>query len=217
MSFTDSFDARSVPPQQGFAVHPPGMFDAQISNTYAKPTASGTGGMFVIEFTTPAGRIENRYNLWNPSSQAMEIAQKELSALCHATAIYKITFPKNQDGSPILEKAGFELRGGRCKVEIAPQTRKNSEGKFEETGYMEVKKVYDANGNEPGKTGSAPQPMQTQPQQQTSPPVQPNGNGGWGAPQSQSAQQQPAANTGWSQQQQTQPNPANPATPPWGR
>ena len=113
--FTDSFDARSVQPSQGFDVHPPGMFDATISNTYAKPTASGTGGRFVVEYTTPAGRIENGYNIWNESPKAVEIAQKELSALCHATGIYKISFPKDQSGNPILD-LNCAVEGLRLKL-----------------------------------------------------------------------------------------------------
>ncbi len=93
--FTDTFDATNVKPRQGFDIHPAGMFDFQISNTYIKPTASNDGGMFVVEFTTPAGRIENRYNLWNKSETAVKIAQGELSALCHATGVYRISFPKD--------------------------------------------------------------------------------------------------------------------------
>ena len=212
--FTDSFDARSVAPSQGFDTHPPGMFDAQISNTFAKPTASGTGGMFRVEFTTPAGRIENGYNIWNESPKAVEIAQKELSALCHATGIYKISFPKDQAGNPVLSEAGRELRGGRCKIEVAPQT--NKDGTPHPNGYMEVKKVYDANGNEPGKTGSAPQPMQATAQQQQ--PVQPQPNQGWTQGPSAPQQAQPQQG-GWAQPAQ-QPNPQQHPnggnTPPWG-
>ena len=213
--FTDSFDARSVQPSQGFDVHPPGMFDATISNTYAKPTASGTGGRFVVEYTTPAGRIENGYNIWNESPKAVEIAQKELSALCHATGIYKISFPKDQSGNPILDRAGFELRGGRLKIEVAPQTQKD--GSPHPNGYMEVKKVYDASGNEPGKSSVASQPMQAAPQQ-TAPqaPMQQQPNGGWAQQVSIGTAQGPNPNQGW--QQQPAGNVASPpnGNPPWG-
>lgn len=205
------FDASGIKPQQGFDQHPPGMFDFRISNTYGKPTKDGTGGMFVVEFTTPAGRIESRYNLWNQSQQAVDIAQKELSALCHAVGIFKLSFDQNN-----LPMAGAELRGAMGRVEIAPQ--KNN------PDYMEVKKVFDVNGNEPGK---APQAAPT--------PAQQSGAASWGqqaqsqtpsnAPQ---AQPQSAQAQTWGapqQQQQTAPpqqawGPGGNAasnTPPWGQ
>jgi hypothetical protein len=199
--FTDTFDATNIQPQQGFSVHPAGMFDAQISNTYIKPTKDNTGGMFVVEYTTPAGRIENRYNLWNNSPQAVEIAQKELSALCHAVNIYRISFPKDQGGNPIMDRAGFELRGGRCKIEVAPQINKDGTP----NGYMEVKKVYDSQGNEPGKAGAASQPQPAQQPSQQQPQ-----SGGWGNQQA----QQPQNNTGWSQGPSNSTAGGN--TPPWG-
>lgn len=196
----DFFDASKITPQQGVGGHPPGMFGFQITNTYAKENNSKTGAMLVVEMTSDVGRIENRYNIWNQSAQAVEIAQKELSALCHATGIFKITFPRLPDNSYDMANAARELRGGRGKMEVAPQVDK--EGK--PNGYMEVKKVFDINGNEPGKQGSAPQPQQAagwnnnnQPQRQTQPP-----------------QGQP--NPGWSQGPQAQPNSPPPQQAGWG-
>lgn len=220
-SFLDGFDATNIKPQQGFDTHPPGMFDAQVSHTYLNPTKDNQGLMFVVEFTTAAGRIESRYNVYNKSPQAMEIAQKELSALCHATGVFRLTNPKNPDGSPIMDQAGRELRGARCKIEVVPQTNKDGTP----NGYMEVKKVYDSAGNEPGKPAGAPQPMQqpmqqAQPQPQQQAPMQQQPSGGWGpAPQ----QQQQAPQGGWGNpqpqaqpQQQATSQPNNNA-PPWAR
>lgn len=200
-----NFDATNIPPSQGGGGHPPGMFDFRITNTYAKPTKAGDGGMFIVEFTSPVGRIENRYNLWNSSAQAVEIAQKELSALCHATGIIRISFPANQDGSPNLAMAGAELRGGVGRMEIVPQIDKAT---GQPTSYVDLKRVFDKNGNEPGRAPAQPQPMQQPaPAQQQSPPMQQTPSGGWGAP-----QQQPQAQPNWQQNQQ----PAG-AAPPWGQ
>lgn len=183
----DRFDARSVQPQQGVGGHPPGRFPFQITNTYVKPTKDNTGAMLIVELTSDVGRIENRYNIFNQSAQAVDIAQKELSALCHATGIYQLNFPRDNQGTYDMANAARELRGGRGIMEIVPQLNKDGTP----NGYMEVKKVFDAAGNEPGKQGSAPQ---TQPaQQQTS-------NTGWGNP-------QPNTN---------QPPPNNPPAQPWG-
>lgn len=182
MPFEDSFDASQVEPSQGFDVHPAGIFDASIMNTSIEPTKDQSGGLFKVDFGTPAGKITKRYNLWNPSPQAVEIARKELSALCYATGIFKLDFRND----------AAVLRNARCKIEVAHQIDKDTK---QPSKYMEVKRVLDVNGNEPGKGPSpAPQPV---PQGQ---PLQQQPSGSWGT-------QQPA--------NAPAPNPA-PQKPPWG-
>lgn len=205
MSLLPDFDARAIQPSQGGTAHPIGMHDFQITNTYLKETQDKSGLMLIVEMTSPVGVIENRYNIVNKSQQAEEISQKQLSALCHAVNIFRASYPKNPDGSPIFDQAARELRGGRGRMEVAPQMRKNEKGELVPNGYVEVKKVYDSQGNEPGKNaGAAPQPMQqAQPPQQ---PGQPQVQNGWGnlPPQQQPQQsyQQPANQP---QGMQTQP------------
>lgn len=214
------FNAQDYIPSQGGGAHPVGNgFDAQITNTFAKATKDQTGGIFHVEFTTQAGKIEKRYNLWNQSAQAVEIANKELSALCYAVGIFKITFPDAPNGQPDLENAGRELRGARCKIDVVQQVDKDTK---QPNGYVEVKKVLDIQGNEPGRpANAAPQPQQA-PQQSPNPPMQQNPQGGWGNGQQANA---PA----WGNGQQPQPNaaaqPANTggwqqgtaqSNPPWG-
>ena len=123
-----------------------------------------------------------------------------------------------------MGKAGFELRGARLKIEVVPQMQKD--GTPHPNGYMDVKKVYDANGNEPGKSGSAPQPMQAAPQQQQT--VQSTPNQGWQQGPSNAAPSAAPANAGWNnqppqnnqntaggwQQLSQQAAPGN-AAPPW--
>lgn len=215
----DYFDATNIPPSQGGGAHPIGIFDATISGTMAAATKDKSGGMFVVEFTTPVGRIDNRYNLWNQSLQAVEIASKQLSALCHATGVFRINFPKNPDGSPNMPMAGAELRNARCKIEVAEQLDKERKP----TGYVEVKRVLDTNGNEPGRApASQPQPQAQQSGTSPGPAwgaqAQPNnptqGNGQWQPGTSQAQPQSNAAPGGWQQQPQGNAN-ANP-NPPWG-
>lgn len=208
MPMNYTFDATQHQPMQGVGEgHPKGKFPATISNTLIKPTNAGDGGMFVVEFTTQAGTISNRYNLWNPSPKAVEISHKELSALCHATGVFRVG----------MENDGAALRGASLMIEVDDQ--KDKDGK--PNGYVEVKKVYDKNGNEPGK----PPTNQPQPQgqqggwaQNAAPvpqaPIQQNPSGGWNAaPQAQAAPAAPPPQQGWGA-----PTggvaPAN-AAPPW--
>lgn len=208
----DFFDASKVAPQQGVGGHPPGRFPFQITNTYLKENNAKTGAMLVVELTSDVGRIENRYNVINPSAQAVDIAQKELSALCHAVNIFRITNPRLQDGNYDMGNAARELRGGRGIMEVAPQTDK--EGK--PNGYMEVKKVFDSQGNEPGKQGSAPQPQQAPQQQQpNAAPMTQAPGGAWGGAQGPApAQQQQPGNPAWGA---PQGQGALAANPPWGQ
>lgn len=208
MGFQGSFDASQFQPNQGGQAHPVGKFPFTISHTECVQTKDQQGGMFVVTLTSPSGEIKNRYNLWNSNAKAVEIAHGQLSALCHATGVFKLDW----------QNEGAALRGARGMMEICYQKGEEPTAEKPAGGYVEVKKVFDVNGNEPGK-GPAPaaQPLQQAPQQQVNPwPNQPNGqspqqapmqqqpNGGWQPPAQAPAAQQPA----WTQG-------AAPPAPPW--
>lgn len=204
MQINEVFDASQIAPQQGGGKHPVGnKWDFQITHTAIEETKDKTGGMFVVTFTSQVGQIVARYNIWNPSEQTRKIAQGQLSALCHAIGIFQIQFATE----------GANIRGARCKGDVGFQSGHEPTAEKPEGGYVELKKVYDMNGNEPGKAGNvAQQPtgqQNFQPQQQTvqqpqqnvqqnQPQVQNGWNNGGGQPQ----QQQPVNNNtsgGWQQ------------------
>jgi hypothetical protein len=203
------FDANQFEPVQGGSKHPIGMFPFTIKNTQIISQKDNNGGMFRVTFESPAGEIDRNYNLWNQSQQAVEIAHKQLSALCHVTGIFKIDM-KNQ---------GRELVGARGSMEVGFQKGQEPTAENPAGGYVEVKKVFDVAGNEPGKSGGGQQQPQgggfnQQPSQQ--PPMQ-NTGGGWGQPQQNAAPQnnQPA----WGQQPpvNTPNTPLPNNNPPWGQ
>ena len=204
MPMSGNFDANMVQPKQLGESHPVGKFPFQISNTEIVATKNNAGGMFVVHFNTPAGNALFRYNLWyegENKDKVQAIAGGQLSALCHATGIFRLQW----------ENDGAALRGGRGMIEVGYQkgqepTPDNSAG-----GYTEIKKVFDINGNEPGKAPQASPQTQQQPQ----------GNGGWNNQQPQQNQPQQEQKPpmtqpgGWGQpSQQQQPSQAD---PPWKR
>jgi hypothetical protein len=147
-----NFDATKYNPEQGIAKHPVGKFPAVISEVKLEGK-SETDHHLIVFFTTQAGSIRKQYNIASDSQEdnmkkMVEIARNNLSSLCYATGVFKL-------GN------GQELVNARCQIEVKEQT-KNPQ-------YNEVSKVYDANGNEPGKGAPA---GASQPQA--------NG-GGWGA------------------------------------
>ncbi len=191
-----NFDATKFNPEQGMAKHPVGKFPAIISGVSVEENNSKTGGYFSVLFTTQAGSIRKNYNLWfnNPSDgqkQAIDIASRQLSALCHAVGIIRLG-------------DGRELINARCQIDVTPQAK--------DERYNEVSKVYDANGDEPGKAPAAPQP-QAAPAQ----PVQPQ-NGGW-APNGGASQTNAPATSPAASGQNWQQGPSAPASgqPPWAK
>jgi len=198
-----NFDATAIPPSQGGGAHPPGTFPFVIGNTYGQETKNKDGGMLVVQFTTQAGTILNYYNLFNPSEKAVEIAKKELSALCHATGVFKLGF----EGLP-MDQWARELRNARGVIEVGPQVGNEK--------FMEVKKVFDAAGNEPGK-GPAPSPQPQQAQGSgwnAAPAAQGAPGGGWQQPAATQAPAAAPANAGgW--QPGPQAAPGATSAPPW--
>ncbi len=207
-----SFDATQHQPRQGGEAHPIGKYPFTITDTKIEPTKDAQGGNFVVEFTSPSGQIKKWYNLW-PSqggkdpAKTSEISHSQLSALCYATGVFRLNF----------DNAGAELRGARGMMEIGYQKGEEPTAEKPAGGYVELKKVFDASGNEPGKSKAAPQPMSPapdwpgpNPQPQASPPVTPNGGAaGWQPQGTQAPQQALNGPSGAWQQGPTQ------ATPPW--
>lgn len=182
-----NFDATSIPPSQGAGAHPAGMFPFVITNTFGQDTKAKDGAMLCVVMTSNVGSITNRYNIFNASEAAMEIAKKELSALCHATGVFKLTILDSNNQLLPYDQWAREIRNARGVMEIGPQAN--------DPKYMEVKKVFDASGNEPGKGPSpAPQPQQAQ-------------GGGWNA----APAAQGAPGGGWQQPAATQAPAAAPA------
>jgi hypothetical protein len=194
-----TFDATQIAPSQSASGLPPGKYLVQITATEIKQTSAGDGGMFCVTYKADVGSIVQRFNLWNKNEQAVKIANGQLSALCHATGIFRINFADE----------GKALIGGRCMIEVVPQK--------ERPEYTEVGLVLDINGNEPGKPQAAApggawgdnqdvsRQAPAQPQQQ--PPQ------GWqGQPQQpeQAPQGQP-----WAGQQAPQQAPAQGGAVPW--
>lgn len=168
------FDAMQFDPTQGGGLpkHPIGKFPAGVTATDIKPNKENDGQYLEIVYTTQAGQIAQRFNLWNNSAMAVDIAQRQLSALCHATGIYKLD----------MAKKGAELLNAGLQIEVREQLKNPA--------YNEVFKVFDKNGVEPGQAGTQQQTTQQQPQptgqtwnqqpkQEAQPQPQPNGGSPW--------------------------------------
>jgi hypothetical protein len=89
------FDATSVEPSVGFEALPAGKYAVEVTASEMKPTKRGDGSYLELEMTVLEGKekgrkLWERLNLNNPNPTAVEIARRNLSALCHAIGVLKV-------------------------------------------------------------------------------------------------------------------------------
>ena len=135
------FDASSIEPAGSFDPLPAGDYEVVIVESKWKPTKAGTGSYLEIKCQVTKGDYAKR-NLWarlnlkNPNVTAVEIAKRELSAICHAVGVLKpkskdelngiplvakVVVRENQDGEPTNEIKGWKsAEGGSAAPAATP-------------------------------------------------------------------------------------------------
>lgn len=88
--FDTSFDATSIEPTTPRELLPPGKYRAQIVESEMRVTKNGRGQFLwlmldILEGEHKGRKIFDQLNLVNPNPTTVEIAQRTLSAICHAT------------------------------------------------------------------------------------------------------------------------------------
>ena len=99
-----NFDATQVEPDAPRDAIPAGRYDCIITKSVMKETSRGDGEMLELQLKVIRGAYQNwmlfdRLNLKNPNEQAVDIAQRTLSAICHAVGVMQ---PK--DSSELHDK-----------------------------------------------------------------------------------------------------------------
>jgi len=92
MADLNGFNAENVEPGGNFEPVPAGTYLAMIMASEKKETKAGNGHYLEFVLTITDGdykgrQLWDRLNLWNPNTQAVEIAQKTLSAICRAVGV----------------------------------------------------------------------------------------------------------------------------------
>lgn len=179
---SNPFDATQVDPTQGASQFPVGKHPVVIVHDEIRANKNQDGGLAALTLRItdgPSKGIEGEYrlNLYNKSEKAAEIAHKQLSAICHVTGVYKIEDLRQLHNIPFI-------------IEVALQKDPEAAAK----GYTEVKKVYDMNGNEPGKQNAGQQGAQTT---QSAPQSSGNAWGGGAPANQQQAPQTAAGGNAW--------------------
>lgn len=91
-----TFDATGVAPAAPLELLPPGRYSAQIVNSEMRPTRAGNGQYLWLELDVLEGphrgrKLWDQLNLVNPNPQTVEIAQRTLSAICHAVGQMQVS------------------------------------------------------------------------------------------------------------------------------
>lgn len=90
-----NFDANNVDPNQAFEPVPNGDYRAHIVETDIKDTKDG-GGKYaqlvweILDGEYKGRKVWDRLNIVNRNETAQNIAQRSLSAICHATGVLQL-------------------------------------------------------------------------------------------------------------------------------
>src|SRR5690349_10497157 len=110
------FDANQVEPSTSFDVIPAGKYHVQIVNSQMRDTKTGTGRYLWLELSIMDGqhankRLFERLNLENQNEKAREIAQRTLSAICHATGQMSVSDSEQLHHKSLIANVGVRAEG----------------------------------------------------------------------------------------------------------
>lgn len=101
------FNATNISHSQVFTPLPAGDYPAIITESEVKPTKDGQGQYLQLKLQIQGGEFSgrtlfDRLNLWNNNQQAQEIAQRTLSAICHAVGILQVGDSQELHNRPLI-------------------------------------------------------------------------------------------------------------------
>lgn len=113
MASLNGFDASLVPEQQEFSALPEGQYVAIATASEMKPTKRGDGQLLQFTFEVLDGpckgrKLWARLNLVNPNQTAVDIAQRELGAICRAAGVIRPSDSAELHNRPLLITVSVE-------------------------------------------------------------------------------------------------------------
>lgn len=145
--FGSDFDHNEYEPTADFAVIPPGKYTVRIDEASVKQTKAGNGHFIQLQMKVVEGEhkgavLFDNLNIDNPSTQAVEIAKRTLSAICKALHIERC-------------KDTAQLQGG---IMIAHVKVKDDQNRIRT--YSEANRVVDAAPTQQPQTTEQPKQSQ---------------------------------------------------------
>ena len=114
MASLDGFDASQVPEQQDFSALPEGQYVVIAIASEMKPTRTGTGEFLqftleVLDGPFKGRKIWDRMNLKNQNQTAVDIANRQLAAMCRAVGVIKPRESAELHNKPLLATVAVEV------------------------------------------------------------------------------------------------------------
>ena len=155
-----TFDATEVAPAVPLEVLPPGKYLAHLIESEMLPTKAGDGQLLKLVFEVLEGpaarrRIFDQLNLVNRNEQTVEIAQRTLSAICHAVGQVHVSDSEQLHFKPLIVTQKVEP-AGNDKYGVYREAR-NKVGGYSAAGPST------ANSTAPRPAAPGPRPAATAP------------------------------------------------------
>ena len=111
--FDTSFDATSVEPTTAYELLPAGKYRAQIVESEMRVTKNGMGQFLwlmldILDGEHKGRKIFDQLNLVNANPTTVEIAQRTLSAICHATGKLQVNDSEELHLIPMTIQVGVK-------------------------------------------------------------------------------------------------------------
>jgi uncharacterized protein DUF669 len=169
--FDTAFDASSVDPATAYEVLPAGRYQVQVVDSDLRVTKDGTGQylwlmMDILEGAYQGRKVFDQLNLINRSAQTVEIAQRTLSAICHATGKMQVSDSE-------------ELHLIAMTITVTVEPPKNGYGERNRIRYLTPEAAAKANGrpaaapNRPQRPAASPQAASSVPARTSTPSASP--------------------------------------------
>ena len=112
-----NFDASTIEPSNSYDPIPAGWYKAIISNSEMKPTRDGYGEYLSLTLQVIEGQYENRLvfarlNLKNANDKAVDIARKDLAAICRAVGVMSPQSSEELHDKPLMIKVKVRPASG---------------------------------------------------------------------------------------------------------
>jgi hypothetical protein len=118
MSTEINFDSTTVDPTSPFNPLPNGTYRMHIVESEVKPTKDNQGRYLQLTWQVLDGehkgkKVWDRLNIVNNNATAKDIAQRALSAICHATGVLKLSNSQQLHHKPVMVKVVVRQDSGR--------------------------------------------------------------------------------------------------------
>lgn len=145
-----NFDASTIEPSSSYDPIPAGWYQAIISNSEMKPTRDGYGEYLSLTLQVVEGQYENRLvfarlNLKNANDKAVDIARKDLAAICRAVGVMSPQSSEELHDKPLM-----------IKVKVRP-----AQGEYEASNDVGGYKAVDGTDFTPAPKTQTPPPAAT--------------------------------------------------------